>query len=148
MATYTQIIYHIVFAVKNRDAVLLQPGRPELFRYLAGVLKKRQSFVFIINGVADHVHLLTTLHPTVTLADLVKDLKVASSSWIKKQKLFPDFRHWQDGYSAFTVSVRERAAVIRYIEKQEAHHAQTSFRDELKALLTRAGIPFDERFLP
>lgn len=148
MATYTQILYHIVFATKNREPVLLDAGRPELFRYLAGVLKHRQSFVFIVNGVADHIHILATLHPSVPLADLVKDMKVASSSWIKLKKQFPHFHYWQDGYSAFTVSVRERDAVIRYIESQEKHHAKTSFHDELKELLRRAGIDFDERYLP
>ncbi|MGH7144569.1 MAG: IS200/IS605 family transposase [Planctomycetota bacterium] len=148
MSTYTQFLYHIVFATKNRQPVLLPPGRPEFFLYLAGILRRRDSEILAINGVEDHVHLLVSLHPSVCLADLIKDLKLASGQWIRRKEIFPAFRYWQDGYSAFTCSVRERAAVIRYIKKQEEHHKQVSFRDELKAFLVRAGIEFDARYLP
>ncbi|MBI5819409.1 MAG: IS200/IS605 family transposase [Verrucomicrobia bacterium] len=147
MATYTQIIYHIVFATKDREPVLSADRRRDLFAYMWGVLKKNECHLYRLNGVADHVHILTSLHPTVALADLVKDIKVASSTWIKEGKMFPGFSHWQDGYGAFTYSKDEKDALIEYIKNQEEHHRTETFADEYKRFLKEAGIEFDERHL-
>jgi putative transposase len=147
MSTYTQICYHIVFSTKNRRPVL-DPGRREdLFRYTWGIIKNHQGHLYRINGVEDHVHILSDLHPTVCLADLVKAIKTGSSKWIKENGVFPDFDHWQDGYGAFTHSHAERDVIIEYIKGQQDHHKQTSFIDEYRALLKKMGIEFDEKYL-
>ncbi|HTL53046.1 MAG TPA: IS200/IS605 family transposase [Planctomycetota bacterium] len=146
--SYTQIFYHVVFATKDRTPALIQDGRPDLFSYCAGILRNCHSEILAINGVEDHLHLLISLHPTVALADLVKNLKLASGQWLRRDNRFPHFRYWQDNYAAFTVSVRERAAVIQYIRGQEAHHKHVSFREELIEMLKRAQIRYDERYLP
>ena len=77
----------------------------------------------------------------------MKDIKVGASSWIKHEKIFPRFSHWQEGYGAFTLSIREKDTVIEYIKNQEEHHRKVSFRDEFRKLLEEAGIEFDERYL-
>jgi len=102
MSTYTQIYFHIVFSTKNRELVLSDDRRESLFHYISGIIKNKQSHLYRINGVRDHVHLATSLHPTVSLASLMKDIKVASSQWIKENRVFLNFSHWQDGYGAFT----------------------------------------------
>ncbi|MGH7144103.1 MAG: IS200/IS605 family transposase [Planctomycetota bacterium] len=89
MSTYHQILYHIVFATKYRRAVLVKPHRAELFRYMAGALKNAKSHVYQVNGIEDHVHLLTSMHPTVTVSNLVKNLKIATHNWIKSEAFFP-----------------------------------------------------------
>lgn len=61
--------------------------------------------------------------------------------------MFPDFEGWQDGYGAFTYSIRERDMIINYIKKQKEHHQQESFYDEYKRLLTENEIEFDEKYL-
>lgn len=147
MATYTQIIYHIVFSTKHRERVLDQAQRENLFRYVWDIIKNKQSHLYRINGVEDHVHILSSLHPTVALSDFIKTIKVASALWIKENNVFPQFGHWQDGYGAFTHSIREKDALIDYIKNQEDHHHQESFVDEYKRLLTMAGIEFDEKYL-
>ena len=147
MATYTQIIYHIVFATKHRERMLDKPRREDLFRYIWGIIKNLESHLFRLNGVEDHIHILTSLHPTVGLADLVKAIKTGSAKWIKENNVFPQFSHWQEGYGAFTHSVREKAALIEYIKKQEAHHRRVDFLDEYCKLLRDAGIEFDEKYL-
>ena len=147
MPTYTQIYYHIVFSTKNRERALSGERREELFRYIWGILKKKQCHLYRVNGVADHVHVLTSVHPTVCLADLVKDIKVSTSKWIKQERVFPWFQGWQDGYGAFTHSGAEKDTVIEYIKGQEEHHRKRSFREEMSSLLTAAGIEFDERYL-
>ena len=112
MSTFTQIYYHIVFSTKNREPVLLADNRDHLFRYTWGILKNKDCHLYRIGGVEDHVHILTSLHPAIALADLVKEIKTSTSSWIKDENIFPGFTHWQDGYGAFTVSHSDKDAVI------------------------------------
>jgi len=147
MSTYTQICYHIVFSTKGRQPTLTAARRPDLFRYMWGILKNRECHLYRINGAEDHVHVLTSLHPTVSLADLVKDIKTGSSLWIKAESVFPTFSHWQDGYGALTQSQGEIAGLIEYIKGQEEHHRRTTFADEYRKLLEDHGIEFDERYV-
>ena len=148
MSTYTQIVYHIVFATKNRRPVLDKARREDLFRYMWGIIKNQDCHLYRVNGVEDHVHLLASLHPTVALARLVKDLKVASSLWIKENHVFPEFEAWQEGYAAFTHSLEEKDRLIEYIKNQEEHHRSIDFLDEYRRFLSEAGIQLDERYLP
>ena len=145
MATYSQIYYHLVWSTKHRDRLLNSAGRNELFRYVSGVVRNKNCRLYRINGVEDHIHLLVSLHPSVCLADLVKDIKVSTSGWIKRKSLFPGFAHWQDGYGAFTHSHAELDRVIEYIKDQEAHHRTVTFIEEYRELLEKAGLEPDDR---
>ena len=98
MSTYTDITYHLVFATKNRVRSLDKPRRDELYRFVWGVLKERNCHLYRIGGIEDHIHILSSLHPTVALANLVKEIKTASSAWIKGRQVFPSFDYWQEGY--------------------------------------------------
>ena len=147
MATYTQILYHLVFSTKHRRRVLDAPRRDELFRYLWGILKNKDCHLYRIGGVEDHIHILTSLHPMVPLAGLVKDLKVASSVWIKEERVFPEFEGWQEGYGAFTCAWRDKDALTEYIKGQVEHHRIESFQDELRRMLGEHGVVFEERYL-
>ncbi len=90
MSTFTAVAYHIVFSTKDRAPVLLRPdGRSDLFRYIRGIIENRDGHLYRINGVKDHLHILTSLHPTVSLADFVKDIKTGSARWIKQNRVFP-----------------------------------------------------------
>ncbi|MBC7915714.1 MAG: transposase, partial [Pyrinomonadaceae bacterium] len=91
MSTYTQIIYQIVFSTKHRLPCMIKPNREQLFKYIWGILQNKQCHLFRINGVEEHLHIVTHLNPSVSLASLVKDIKVASTSskYIKEQQLFP-----------------------------------------------------------
>lgn len=144
MSTYTQIIYHIVFSTKNRHAVLDIDKHEPLFRYIWGIVKNKQSVLHQINGFTDHLHILTSLHPSIALADFVKDIKLACTQWIRKENIFPDFTGWQEGYGAFTHSVQEKSRLVDYIRTQKEHHRQTSFKEEYRTLLQQAGIQIDE----
>jgi REP element-mobilizing transposase RayT len=147
MSTHTQICYHVVFSTKGRQPTLRANRREDLFRYIWGILKNRESYLYRINGTEDHLHILTSFHPSVSLADLVKDVKTGSSLWIKKEGVFRAFSHWQDGYGAFTHSRREIDCLIEYIKGQEEHHRRTTFVEEYRKLLEEAGIEFDERYM-
>jgi REP element-mobilizing transposase RayT len=110
-------------------------------------MEEKKCHLYRINGVEDHIHIATHVHPTIALADLVKAIKVSSAVFIKEQGLFPKFKAWQEGYGAFTYSIQEKETLIAYIKNQEAHHEKISFKDEYIALLKEHGISFDERYL-
>jgi len=103
--------------------------------------------LYQINGVADHIHIATHLHPTISLSSLVKDVKVSTSLWIKEKHIFPNFNSWQEGYGGFTYSIKDKEALVNYIKNQADHHRVKSFREELIELLKEHGIEFDERYL-
>jgi len=147
VSTYTQIYYHIVFSTKDRVPALTADKRDALFRYIWGILKNKQAHLYRINGVEDHLHIFTSLHPSVSLSDLIRDIKTSTSRWIKSEGVFPSFAGWQDGYGAFTVSHSDRNDVIEYIKDQEEHHKKVSFRDEYRAMLEKFGVTFDEKYL-
>ncbi|MFT4735695.1 MAG: putative transposase [Arcticibacterium sp.] len=146
MSTHTQILYQVVFSTRNRERSLLEGRRNILFKYISGILKEKKCHLFRINGVEDNIHILFSLHPTVSLASLVKDIKVTSSKMIKEQNLFP-FISWQEGYAAFTYSMEAKNNLIEYIKNQEKHHAQRDFQEELLTLLKEHNVEFDEKYL-
>ncbi len=147
MSTFTQLLYHIVFSTKNREKVLNKENREKLFRYIWGVLKNNNCVLYRINGVEDHLHIITHIHPTITVSSLINDIKVSSSKWIKEENLFNNFSLWQVGYGAFTYSIKEKAVLINYVKNQESHHKTISFRDEYIELLKHHEIEFDEKYL-
>lgn len=147
MSTYTQILYQIVFSTKYRQPVLLQEQRPELYKYIWGILQNKKCHLYRIGGVEDHMHIVTHIHPSVALASLVKDIKVASSGYIKSANYFPGFEGWQNGYAAFTYAIEAKDNLIQYVKNQEAHHARKTFVEELQELLLEHQVAFDERYL-
>lgn len=147
MGTYRQIYYQIVFATKYRQPTIAEAHCKDLYKYIWGVVKNNKCKLYRINGVEDHIHIFSDLHPSVTLSDLVKDIKVASSIWMKQSGLFPAFVGWQDGYGAFTYSDKDKHRVIDYIKRQKQHHKKEAFYDEYKRLLEEHGIDFDGKYL-
>ena len=147
MSTYTQILYQIIFSTKNREHTLFKSNREELYKYIWGVLKNKNCHLYRIGGISDHIHIVTHIHPSISLASLVKDIKLASSGYIKSLNLFPDFNGWQNGYGGFTYSIKDKEHLIEYVKNQEENHKILTFRDELIKLLKKHGIEFYEKNL-
>jgi putative transposase len=147
MSTYTQILYQIVFHTKYTRDTLDRENRVILFKYIWKILEGKKCVAYQINGVDNHIHIATHLHPSVSLASLVKDIKVSSAIWIREQKLFPNFIGWQRGYGAFTYSQDAKKNLINYIRRQEWHHKKITYRDEYLQLLRDFNIAYDERYL-
>ena len=103
--------------------------------------------LYRIGGVEDHLHIITHIHPTIAIAYLIKDMKLAASSFIKSQNIFPNFNGWQDGYGGFTYAISAKDNLIEYVKTQKEHHKKFSFRDEYISLLNEHGIEFDEKYL-
>ena len=147
MATFTQILYQIVFSTKKAEKTMRLDNSEKLYRYIWGILKNKKCKLYQINGTENHLHILTHIHPTVSVSSLVKDIKVSSSTWLKNEGLFPNFVSWQEGYGAFTYHIKEKDMLINYIKKQREHHHTKSFREEYIELLNEHGIEFDEKYL-
>ena len=147
MGTYRQIYYQLVFGTKNRQPTIAKEYDVELYKYIYGVIKNKNCKLYRINGIEDHIHIFSDLRPSICLSDYVKDIKIASSLWMKECGKFPAFSGWQDGYGAFTYSIRERDMIINYIKNQKEHHKAENFYDEFKRLLIENGIEFDEKYL-
>jgi len=96
----------------------------------------------------DHIHILCDLHPTIALADYVRDIKTSSSIWLKQSGKFSDFIGWADGYAALTYAWKDKEMIVNYIKNQQEHHKIESFNDELRRLLKEHGIEIDEKFFP
>lgn len=147
MSSYTQILYQIVFSTKNRERTMIESGQPRLYRYMAGVLKNKACHLYRINGVEDHIHIATHIHPSIALVSLVKDIKLSASDFIKGNNIFPDFTGRQVGYGAFTYVITAKENLIRYIINQKEHHKKNTFKDEYIKLLQEYGVEYDERYL-
>lgn len=142
-----KVLVHIVFSTKNRAALITEAIEGELFAYQAAILREHKSQVLIINGTADHVHILCTLPRSIALAKLLEEVKKSSSKWIKtKGNIFLEFA-WQNGYGAFSIGESGVAQAKRYIAGQKEHHHRQTFQDEFRELLDRYGIEYDERYL-
>lgn len=140
-------LLHLVFSTKHRRPLLATDLRPALFAYQAGTLKNLKSPAIVIGGIEDHIHILFLLSKAAALADVVEELKTSSSIWFKQQAGGTRDFAWQPGYAAFSVSESNVAAVAEYIRTQEEHHRRMTFQDELRAILTKHGVEFDERYL-
>ncbi|HTR82081.1 MAG TPA: IS200/IS605 family transposase [Bacteroidota bacterium] len=142
------VLIHIVFSTKHRFPFLVDKTvRKELHAYLGGTCKNLDCPVLIVGGVADHVHILSSLSRNLSIAKVVGEIKRGSSKWIKsKGGLLSKFA-WQNGYGAFSVGQSEVERVKKYIANQEEHHRKKIFQDEYRAFLNAYKIKFDERYI-
>ena len=143
-----KILVHTVFCTKERRPFLRDnPFRKELHHYIGGILNQLECQPIIASGVEDHVHFLCALSRTCEAAEMVKEVKRGSSLWLKTKG--PDLHDfaWQNGYGIFSIGFSQIETVRDYIAGQEEHHRKVSFQDELRALLKRYEIGFDERYV-
>lgn len=144
---YTQNYVQIIFAVKNREAALSRNIRPRVFSYMSGIITSLKHKSIIVNGMADHVHILLGLHPSVSISDTVHDVKRSTSLFINKEKLCHGKFNWQEGYGSFTYSRSQLDRVYNYINCQEKHHLKYSFKREYLDFLEKFGIEYNNLYL-
>ena len=113
-----------------------------------GFIQNHKCFLYRINGMEDHLHILCDLHPTIALADFIRDLKTSSSVWLKQNGKFPAFEGLADGYAALTYSWKDKDMIVNYIINQQMHHKKETFEYELKRMLKEQGIDVDDKFFP
>ena len=145
--TYTQLYFHIVFAVKGRKNHISKKWKDELYKYITGIVTNKNQKLMIINGMPDHIHILIGTKPNCTLSDLVRDIKANSSKWINQKQLIKGKFEWQTGFGAFTVNQSGVNNVVDYIKNQEKHHRKKSFREEYIDSLNAYEIDFNSEYI-
>lgn len=145
--TYTQIYIHLIFAIKSRGAAIHPSWANRLYSYIGTVITNKGCTPIQIGGMPDHIHILMGLNPSCTVSDLVKDIKLSSSAWIKDNHLIPCRFYWQEGYGCFSVSASVVQATKAYIANQPQHHLKKGLLDEYMEFLTRYDIDFDSKYI-
>jgi putative transposase len=143
----SKVIIHIIFSTKDREPWLDRDVRPRMHAYVATICRDLNAEALRVGGVADHLHIVTTLPRTLSQAAMVETLKKTSSKWIKGLDSKYRQSYWQRGYGAFSVSASQLNAVLEYVGDQEEHHRTRSFQEEYRDFLCKCGVKFDERYV-
>lgn len=145
--TYTQLYIQYVFAVKGRQNLLQKPWRDEVFKYMTGIIEGKNQKSIIVNGVADHVHVFVGLRPSMSVSNLIRDVKNNSSDFINDRQFLPFDFSWQDGYGAFSYAHSQLDVVYKYILNQEKHHRKKTFKEEYLEFLQKFEVEYNEKYL-
>jgi len=148
MSSYRQIFYHLVFRTKDSRKTIIPAHSRELYAFIMGIIRNKNCKLYRINGTEDHIHMFCDLHPSIALADYMRDIKASTSLWIKQSGMFPDFNGWGNGYAALTYGCRDKEMIVTYIKNQQSHHEIESYEDELRRLLEENEVEVDERYFP
>ena len=143
----SRILVHLVFSTKDRLPLIGASVRDGVHAFLAGAVRTAGCECLRVGGVADHVHLAVQLSRTLTVAQLIEDIKTSSSKWMKEQSSKLGAFAWQRGYGAFSVGPGDQQALLDYIDNQEEHHRKRTFQEEYRAFLTKYDISYDERYV-
>ena len=147
MHTYTKIIYHVSFHTKKNHKSINANWKEKLYKYIYGILNNKKCYCYGIGGTEDHIHIAFSLHPKICLSDLIHDIKLSSTKYIKNDLRIQNFGGWQSGYAAITHCEDSLGNLKIYIRDQEIHHRKENSRDEYKRHLNDAKIEFDEKYL-
>lgn len=146
-STFTSLTCHVVFGTKYRRNTIAPELRDDLYRYTGGIIRSHKGVLLEVGGMPDHVHLLVGFSPTMAVSDMLRLIKSNSSKWVNERPGRIDRFEWQTGFAAFSVSHSQVDVVRRYIQNQERHHTERSFREEFLTLLRKHDIEFDERYV-
>ncbi len=136
---------HYIWSTDKREPMIQKDWQPRLHMYMRGILENMKSKVFVIGGVADHIHIYCSLPATISIADLASTVKSNSTSWVRGE--FDPRFGWQVGYAGFTMSKSADEDVIQYITNQEEHHRVRTFQQELIAFLEKFEVPYDPKYV-
>jgi putative transposase len=145
--TYSQIYIQIVFAVKGRQNLIAKEKREELHKFITGIVSNRGQKLFAIFAMPDHVHILVSISPSISISDLVRDIKAGSSKFINDSQWINSKFNWQEGFGAFSYSKSSVDKVVKYILNQEEHHRKKTFKEEYLGFLEKFEIEYDSKYL-
>ena len=145
--TFSQIYIQVVFAVKGRENLIGKEWKDELHKYIAGIIKGKEQKSIIVNGMPDHIHAFIGLRPSISISDLVRDIKNNSTNFINDNNLVTQKFSWQEGYGAFSYSHSQLNSVYQYILNQEDRHKTKTFKQEYLSFLKKFDVTHDEKYL-
>lgn len=145
--TFSQIYFHVVFSVKNREKLLDEEWEVKLYKYISGIIQSQGQKPLIVNGYQDHIHIFTNTKPDINISHLIRDIKRSSSLFVNKESFTKKKFRWQSGYGIFSYSKSSIKSVIKYIENQKEHHSGQNFEDEYVEILNKFDVDFDEKYV-
>lgn len=145
--TYSQMYIHLVFAVKNRDALISPKWEERLYQYITGIVREKGQKLIAINGMPDHIHILIGMKPTCCLSDLVREIKKSSTVFIKENHFSHLKFSWQNGFGAFSYSHSHLDNIITYIMNQKEHHKKKAFKEEYVECLSKYDVDYKNEYL-
>lgn len=143
----SQILLHLVFSTKERTKLILPEVENELHTYIGGICKALNSHAYMVGGTSNHIHIACSLPRTISTGDLLEQIKMNSSKWMKTKSPRCALFSWQAGYGAFSLGQSQLPSLINYIRLQHEHHRNKSFKEEVLELLKSYEIEYDERYL-
>jgi putative transposase len=132
---------HLVWATWDRLPLITADIERRLHRNIESEAQKQGCTVLALNGTEDHVHLLVSFPTTITIADLVKQVKGVSSHFVNETLQPASQFKWQGSYGAFTVSRWDVDKIIEYIKRQKEHHASGELVQEFEETFEEIETP-------
>jgi len=145
--TFSQIYIQIVFAPKGRENLIGNKWKDELYKYISGIITNKGQKSIIINGASDHIHVFVGLKPSISISDLVRDIKNNSTNFINNKRFVKGKFSWQEGYGAFSYAHSQIEQVYNYILNQEEHHHIKTFKEEYLDFLQKFEIEYNQKHL-
>ena len=145
--TYTQMYVHLVFAPKNREALIGKAWKNDMEKYITGIVQNHKHKMLAIGTMPDHIHIFIGYNVNHLIPDLVEEVKTSSNAWIKQNKLSKFRFEWQKGYGAFSHSRSQLDTVVKYVLNQETHHKKKSFKEEYLEILRKNDVDFKNEYV-
>ncbi|MGD8245733.1 MAG: IS200/IS605 family transposase [Anaerolineae bacterium] len=123
---YWQLFYHLIWSTKNRQPLLTSSVEKQIYGYLTGKATGLKGVVYAIGGTSDHVHLVVSIPPAVSVAKFVGQVKGVASTRFNKSGVSSTHFEWQSEYGAFSFDAKRLPNYIGYVERQKEHHREGS----------------------
>jgi putative transposase len=137
----TKIWIHLIFGTKDRMPLIEESFEKQLYAHIKQIIESDfKSQLIVINGTADHIHILMLQNRNYSIAEIGKNVKGNSSDWINQNGFTNSKFAWQTGYGAFSISESMIDNVKQYIRNQKEHHRKISFAEEYKRFLEKYGF--------
>lgn len=143
--SYAKIWIHAVWSTKGRRELLKGQARGRLVSHLKEAFHDLECPVKVAYATFDHVHVLFSLSPKRSVAEVIKAVKGETSHWANQQSLTSVPFAWQVGYGAFSVSESALARAANYVRNQATHHRKMDFGTEFELLLRKHGLALENR---
>ena len=145
--TFTQIYIQIVFSTYQRQNMIRNEIKDDIYKYITGIVQNKHHKLIVINGMSDHIHIFIGMKPNESISDLVRDIKKDSSKFINSNGWIRGKFQWQEGFGAFSYGHSQINDVIQYIQNQETHHKKLTFKEEYVNFLEKFNVEYDKQYV-
>jgi len=145
--TYSQIYIQLIFSVKGRQNHISEEFKQDLQTYMGGIIQGKYVELIAVYCMPEHTHIFISLKPMIAISELVREVKISSTKFINEKQWLKGKFAWQEGFGVFSYSYSHIYNIVRYIEKQPAHHKTKKFKEEYTEFLHKFGLDYEERYL-